>query len=93
MKRGQYNLIAKQDKERPYIIGGFIATKLNKKQCETAINLFGDTLKDYVFIPYKETDFSWWQNVRAKLTLSGNTFRLKKGVYFDIDWYGNVYEI
>ena len=92
MKRGQYNLLYLEDKEHPFIIGGFIATKLNKAQCEHAIEIW-DKLKGYKFMPYKDTDFSWWQNVRRKLTYSDTTctFRLREA-YFDIDWFGNVKE-
>lgn len=92
MKRGQYNLLVLRDKEHPFIIGGFIATKLSKEQCEHAIQEW-DRLKDYSFIAYKDTDFSWWQSVRKKLTYSATTctFRLRSA-NFDIDWFGNVIE-
>ena len=93
MKKGQFNLLVKPvDDEHAYIIVDMIATKLSKAQCEHAIEVW-DKLKGYRFVAYKDTDFSWWQGVRRKLTYSDTScmFRLREA-YFDIDWYGNVSE-
>lgn len=89
----KYNILARQDKARPYIIGDFIATTLSKKTFELVKENNPDLFKDYVFIAYKDTDFSWWASVSKKLFATKSGYKLKKGVYFDCDWYGNVREI
>lgn len=86
--KNTYNILAKCDKEKSYIITDFIATKLTKTQFEKLKTLNEKLLGEYRFIAYNDTDFTWWSRVNKKLTAS----RLYKNCCFDIDFYGNVYE-
>lgn len=89
----KYNILAKQDKNCPFIIGDFIATTLNKETFEKIKENNKELFENYTFIPYKDTDFSWWQSVTKKLFKTKSGYKLRKGVYFDCDWYGNVREM
>lgn len=76
-----YNILAKYDK---FYITDFIATKLNKSQFQK-LQQCNEFLKEYSFIPYKNTDFMWWSNIDKYLTKTKIT-----RAYFEIDFYGNV---
>ncbi len=89
----KYNILAKQDKKYTFLLSDFIATKINKETFEKIKEHNKNYFEDYVFIPYEETDFSWWQRVNKKLYKAKVGYKLKKGVYFECDWYGNVSEI
>lgn len=87
MKRlNTYNIICKRVKGQEYIIHDMIATKLNKKQFEKLQELNKELLGDYYFIPYNETDFSWWGKVTKCLT----TKKITSGWAFDCDYFGNI---
>lgn len=86
--KNTYNILAKCDKEKSYIILDMIATKLSKTQFEELKSINEALLGDYKFIPYKDTDFSWWYKVNKKLTAS----KLYKNCCFDCDFYGNIIE-
>ena len=85
MNKTKYNIIAKCDTEKPYIILDMIATKLNKKQFEKLQEQNTKLLGNYRFINYNDTDFTWWGKIEKYLT---NTKITK--AYFDIDFYGNI---
>lgn len=87
--KGIYNLLAKCDKEHPYIIYDFVATKLSKKEFEKLRDYSQhnkDLLGEYRFIPYQDTDFSWWGSVKKYLTKR----HLYHNQYFEIDYWGYV---
>ena len=85
--RNRFNLLAKGVDGKEYLITDFIATKLTETQANKMIEQF-DVLKGYRFIPYEETDFSWWDRVTKKLTAK----KLTEGNYFECDFHGNVTE-
>ena len=82
------NILAKRVQGKEYIITDFIATKLNEAQFNKIKDLNKDTLGGYSFVPFKDTDFTWWSRVNKKLTPKNIT-----EAYFDIDFYGNVTEV
>lgn len=86
MKKNTYNLLAKSDKKYSFLISDFIATKLNEKEFEIIKKNNEKLFKDYRFIPYNETDFTWWAKVNKYLTKN----KLYSGVCFDIDYFGNI---
>lgn len=81
-----YNIIVKSDSKYKFIIYDMIATNLNKNEFEKIKSANMDLLGEYDFIPFKNTDFSWWQSITRFLTKN----RLYRNVYFDIDFFGNV---
>lgn len=81
----KYNIIAKTIPNKEYIITEMIATNLTKEKFLKIQKLNG-FLKDYKFINFKDTDFTWWQRITKFLTQS----KLYKNCYFDIDFYGNI---
>lgn len=89
----KYNLIAKQDERYAFLLSDFIATTLSKETFEKIKEHNKKLFENYVFIPYEETDFSWWTKVSKKLYATRKGYKLRTGVYFDIDFYGNVSEI
>lgn len=80
-----YNMLSKRDKDKPYIIFDFVATKLSEKQFNRLKELNPDILGDYYFIPYAHTDFTWWGKCTKYLT----NRRLSQA-YFSIDYFGNI---
>ena len=79
-----YNIVAKQA-DKPYIIYDMMATRLSRKQFEKIKSLNPDLLGEYHFIPYNETDFSWWGKVQKYLTNRRITT-----AYFDCDYWGRI---
>lgn len=90
----KYNIIAKTIPNKEYIITEMIATKSNKKLFKELQEKY-DYLKEYKFIDYKDTDFTWWGKITKLLTIRKDTlfknitFNIKY-CYFDIDFYGNI---
>lgn len=84
----KYNIVAKRNKERPFIIEDMIATKLTEAVFNKLKELNQERFGDYTFIPYKDTDFSWWVRISKKLTQS----KIYSGICFYCDSYGNISE-
>lgn len=82
----QYNILAKPHPNANYILSDFIATKLTKSQFNKIQQLNPTLLGDYIFIPYNETDFTWWSQTTKYLT----QHKLYTQTYFGIDYYGVV---
>lgn len=82
----KYNIVAKFDKDKPYIMYEMMATNLNKKDFEKVQKLNMEKLSEYRFIPYNETDFSWWIKISKFLTKR----KIYKNTYFKIDYFGNI---
>ena len=82
------NIIAKGVKGKEYIMKDMISTRLTKAKFEALKNINQELLGDYRFIPFEETDFSWWGRIDRKLTAK----KIVSGVEFDIDFHGNVTE-
>lgn len=81
------NIIARGVPGKEYILKDIIATNLSKKKFEQLQALNSELLGDYRYIPFNETDFSWWSRINKKLTA-----KKIKQAYFEIDFYGNVKE-
>ena len=86
MAQTQYNIIAKPHPNANYILSDFIATKLTKSQFNKIKELNPQLFEHHIFIPYAETDFTWWANTRKYLT----QHKLYANTYFSIDYYGRV---
>lgn len=86
--KNKFNVIAKCKPGQEYIILDMIATKLSKSQFENIKKYNEKLFENYHFIPYEETDFTWWSGITKKLTQRKIT-----RAYFDIDFYGNVREV
>lgn len=86
MLKDTYNIIAKRVKGHEYIMTDLIATKLTRNQFEKIKQLNQKLFEDYYFIPYKETDFTWW----AKITKYLTTCKLYHNQCFEIDYFGNI---
>lgn len=84
----KYNILAKRQKGREYIILDMIATKLSEKAFKRIQEQNKSRLGDYVFIKNKDTDFSWWDKVSRKLTP-----KYLKEAEFECDVWGNVKEV
>lgn len=82
------NIITKGVKGKEYIIRDIMATSLTAKEFEKTKDANQDKLGDYKFVPFNETDFSWWSKITKKLTK-----RKIVEAYFEIDFYGKVREI
>lgn len=82
------NIIAKGAPDKPYILVDLIATPLTKSKFERLQQLNPELLGDYRYIPYSETDFSWWSRISQKLT--GKKIRQ---AYFNCDFHGKVTEL
>lgn len=84
----KYNLAVKRNKEKSFLIEDMIATKLSESMFNKLKDLNPEKLGDYSFMPYKDTDFSWWLRISKKLT----PHKIYSGVRFDCDSYGNISE-
>lgn len=82
----KYNIVAKCVKGKEYLMTEMIATSLSKKQFEQLKELNKEKWEDYRFIPYNNTDFSWWHRITKYLTKR----YIYSGVYFDCDYWGNI---
>ena len=82
----KYNIIAKCVKGAEYLMTEMIATSLTKKQFEKIKELNKEKFADYRFIPYNDTDFSWWHKITKYMTKK----YVYSGVCFDYDWFGNI---
>lgn len=81
-------MIAKGVKGKEYILTDIMATSLSRSQFEKLQAINEELLGDYHYIPQNETDFSWWDRINRKLTVT----RIKTA-YFECDYYGNVREL
>lgn len=86
MAQTTYNILAKPHPNANYILSDFIATKLTKSQFNKIKELNPNILGNHIFIPYNETDFTWW----AKTTKYLTQHKLYTQAYFSIDYYGRV---
>ena len=84
----KYNMLIKRDEKYSFIFErkSVIATNLSEKDFEKIRALNMDLLKDYSFVKYQDTDFTWWSFCTMLLTKN----KLYKNQCFDIDWYGNI---
>lgn len=81
------NIIAKGVPGKEYIITDMMATSLSRKAFESAQEQNPDLLSGYRYIPFNDTDFSWWSRITKKLTA-----RKIVQAYFEIDFGGKVRE-
>lgn len=80
-----YNIVAKPHKECSYALTDMMATKLTERQFNKIKELNPDLLGDYIFIPYNDTDFSWWSRVTRYLTLH----KIRRAS-FEVDYFGRI---
>ena len=85
MANNYYNIVAKPHKDCDYIYVDMIATKLSEKQFNRVKELNPSLLGDYVFVPYSQTDFTWWSSIKKYLTQ-----RRLSSAYFSIDYWGRI---
>ena len=86
----KYNIIAKCVKGQEYLMKDMIATRLSKAKFEKVKELNKELFDDseqytWRFIPYKETDFSWWYRIDKELTSA----RLKSAC-FECQYNGDI---
>ena len=81
------NIIAKCVPGKEYIIKSMMATPLTASQFEKVKELNQERFADYRFIPFKDTDFSWWDKITQKLTKTKI-----KDACFNCDFNGKVSE-
>lgn len=84
--KNKYNMLVKRHPEKSYLVGDFIATKLNKKDFEELKGLNKDLLGKHEFVKFEDTDFSWWSKTHQQLTKT----KLIKNLVFEKDYYGNI---
>ena len=82
------NIVALGVKGKEYIIKDMMATRLTKKQFEYMQQHTNGLFDDWRFIPYDETDFSWWSRITKKLTQR----RVYSGMAFECDARGDITE-
>ena len=83
------NIIALGVKGKEYIIKDMMATRLTKKQFEYVQQHTDGRFDDWRFIPYNDTDFSWWSRIDKKLTQR----KIYSGLAFECDIRGDITEL
>lgn len=83
------NIVALGVNGKEYIIKDMMATRLTKSQFEYVQQHTDGRFDDWRFIPYNETDFSWWYRIDKKLTKR----RIYSGMTFECDAIGNIAEL
>jgi len=81
------NMLVKRVKGKEYFITDFMATRLSKKKFEALKEVNQDKLGEWEFVPFSETDFTWWDRCFKKLTPSAI-----RRAEFRITWDGKVEE-